>query len=89
MTVPAREYLEPMGFLKDTPTSRDPAFDVPDSHVLALRVACRDRGVSLDRIVDWPLRKLILTVRGDLDLAATAVTMFPRPGWVRALIGDP
>jgi hypothetical protein len=89
VTVPLREYLEPMGLLKDRPNVKDPAYDVPDSYVLAVRRECRDRGMNLDRIVDWPLRKLIHTCRYDLDIAATTITMFPRPDWVHRMIGDP
>jgi hypothetical protein len=51
-----------------------------------LRVAARDRGVNLDSCTDHALA-YIVEACGDVELAADAVAMSPRPKWVQEFIG--
>jgi hypothetical protein len=44
------------------------------------------RGGDIARLTDASLARVLRTTAGDVDLAATAVVMEPRPTWVTALL---
>lgn len=49
----------------------------------------RQQAEAPPSISDAALRRLLNTVNGDVDLAATALCMRPRPRWVHELITAP
>lgn len=53
----------------------------------ALRVECRERGFALDRVTDHALGYVMAAVGHDVELAADALAMTPRPAWVEEFCG--
>jgi len=65
---------------------------LPDAAVSAtgphdeLRVACRERGFTVDHCSDLALG-YVIEATGSVELAADALAMSPRPRWVEEFCG--
>ena len=52
-----------------------------------LRSECRERGFTLDHVTDHALGYVMEAVGHDVQLAADALEMNPRPMWVEEFCG--
>jgi len=57
------------------------------THAAALRVACRERGFTVDHVTDLALGYVLAAFGGDVELAADALEMKPRASWVEEFVG--
>jgi hypothetical protein len=68
--------------------SASPHVSVSDERVRELRREVVARGVQTrSYLSDAPILARVLAHVGDVDLAATAIELSPRPPWLRSMIG--